>query len=196
MNLVWARVCRHLLVIGLIVEYMTVYLCVFWMLSQDKCTDTNLTQKTYVFYRLVKPTSTLNLCFLASCTPNISLSVCSRTSSSERCLLCQHEVQALCRYHCLMSIIAQQINSLSLQHNYIFTFLVAVLAVQVWACVLVLVSLCLLLHCTQLHSYQLMLPKPSALSRLMNQRQVPEGKHVHCHMSLSWMAAFSMHHMP
>lgn len=108
-------------------------------------------------------------------------------------LLCQHGGQALCIYHCLMSIIVQQINSLSWQHNYIFTFLVAVLAVQVRARVCVFVYVFCL---TALHSYQQMLPKPPALSRLMNQRQVPEGKHVHCHMSLSWMAAFSMRHMP
>lgn len=78
--------------------------------------------------------------------------------------------------------------------NYIFSSLVAVLAVQV--CAFVCVCVCLLPHCTTLHLYQQMLPKPPALSRLMSQRQVPEGKYVQCHMSLSWMAAFSMRHMP
>lgn len=87
------------------------------------------------------------------------------------------------------------------QHNYVFTFMVAVAVVQVCACVCVHVSMYMCmsfasLHSTPLHSYQQMLPKPPALSRLMNQRQVPEGKHVHCHMSLSWMAAFGMCHMP
>ena len=59
--------------------------------------------------------------------------------AAKRHLLCQHERQALCIYLCLMSINAQQIHSLSWQHNYIIPFLVAVLAVQVCTCVFVFV---------------------------------------------------------
>lgn len=74
-------------------------------------------------------------------------------------LPCQHEGQPLYIYHCLMSIIAQQINSLSWQHNYIFTFTVEVILcryVHVSVCVCV-VYLCLCLSSGSLHSTPLLL---------------------------------------
>lgn len=113
-------------------------------------------------------------------------------------LLCQHERHALCIYHCLMSVIAKQKIHCSgsiiiFSHAQWQSLLCKYLHVSVSMCH---IYVCLLPHCTTLHSYQQMLPKSPALSRLMNQRQVPEGKHVHCHMSSSSMAAFSMHHMP
>ena len=71
------------------------------------------------------------------------------THRHRKTLLCQYEGRALCIYHCLMSIIAQQMNSPSWQHNYIFTLLVAVLALQVCAHVCVLVYV---FRLTALHS--------------------------------------------
>lgn len=81
-------------------------------------------------------------------------------------------------------------NSLLRQRNYIFTcgmWQPLHLNAAVSACHMHVFCL------AALHSNtpRQMLVTPPALFRLMNRRQVPEGKHVRCHMPSFSMAAFS-----
>lgn len=80
-------------------------------------------------------------------------------------------------------------NSLLRQRNYIFTCVVAAVAFK--CCCECVSHACLLPRCTALHAHRQMLVTPPALFRLMNRRQVPEGKHVRCHTPSFSMAAFS-----
>lgn len=108
-------------------------------------------------------------------------------------LLCQHEGQVSSSHvcHCVTE------NSLLLLHNYIFIGRVkAMLGRYLHVSESMYHTyVCLLHDCTTLCSYQKMHLKSPALSRLMNHRQVPEGKHVHCHMSSSLMVVFGVNHM-
>lgn len=77
--------------------------------------------------------------------------------AAQKDLLCQHEGQAPSVYHWLMSIIVRQIDSLSWQHNYIFTCMLAVIAVQVFVCVCVHASMYFCISFASLH-YTPLLP--------------------------------------